>query len=559
MTTYSTTNRAQIFWGHLLTSATLVFLISGIGLVEAVIPSVELSLFTSNNDDAEPTVLLVSQAFFGPEPPVHGSRENDNASPKSLVSPPENNLFLCQNPSEIEVDETVLEFTKDTWIAVPRGGCTYEHKTWVAQSIYEAHGVIIYNTLGSRYSFNETEGNILWPVEYHDYDCDNARAEIPSNELHFFSSPDEAKSSGKATNGPYDFQTNDPLLTGDTVDNLCKIHDANDLRNCPSKRCLVAHKDTADETASATDTTTVCCAWDILLNPYPDPDLDRNVTINIPTLFATMEQWGVISSALDTSPSLSILAYKRWSPTFNFSFVLIVLLGGFVAAFAAFRSADDYHLAISKLWQPKSALSGPNTGNRNPVSGSQQQDRLVPPSLAEESLELEPIHALLFLIMSSISLFILFFFKVGSFIYANHVMSYRSGDDPLNTNGRLRVHSIPQFNTMAFNSRYTTLPRSCTHLVAPMRSFKSSCILSCQDCSARSYVELPARECLSLENVSFITRKILEISQIGISRPQLLVTPSAQYGCTCHSAFHKPVINMPSFGSHRIFWDSVFV
>ena len=404
------TSRAPCFLGHLLTAATVVFLVSGIRLVEAVIPSVELSFFTSGNDNAEPTSLLVSQAYYGTEPPLQGSGGDD--SPKSLVSPPENDLFLCQKPDEIDIDENVLEFTEDTWIAVPRGGCTYEHKTWVAQSVYKAHGVIIYNTLGSRYSFNKTDNTIMWPLEHHDYDCDNARAEIPSNELNFYSDPDEAKSSGKAAvNGPYDFETNDALLSGDTVDNLCKIHDANGLRNCPSKRCLVAHQDATN--ATATDTTTVCCAWDILLNPYPDTDLDQNVTINIPTLFATMEQWDVLSSALDTSSSVTILAYKRWRPTFNFSFVLIVLLGGFVAAFAAFHSADDYHVAISKLWRPKPEGSGGNA-NRN-TNPNQQQDRLVPrsnTSLAEESLELEPIHALLFLVMSSISLFILFFFKV---------------------------------------------------------------------------------------------------------------------------------------------------
>jgi len=446
----SKTSRGHSFWGHLLASVTLVFLVSGIGLVEAVIPSVELSLFTSNNDNTDPTSLLLSQAYYGPEPPLQGTGVDDNDTPKSLVSPPENNLFLCQNPNEIDIDETLLEFTKDTWMAIPRGGCTYEHKTWVAQSVYQAHGVIIYNTLGSRYSFNETDKQILWPTEYHDYDCDNARAEIPSNELHFFSNPDEAKSSGKAADGPYDFETNDPLLTGDTVDNLCKIHDTNDLRNCPSKRCLVAHQDTVNETS--TDTITVCCAWDILLNPYPDTDLDQNVTITIPTLFASMEQWGVLSSAMDTSSSVSILAYKRWRPTFNFSFVLIVLLGGFVAAFAAFRSADDYHVAISKLWQPKPGVS--NTGNRNPASGNQQQERLVPrnnTSLAEESLELEPIHALLFLVMSSISLFILFFFK----IYNVAKVMYAFGC----SNAFIQILLYPLLSRL-FRSKFCRAPRS---------------------------------------------------------------------------------------------------
>jgi hypothetical protein len=412
---------------HLLIAATVIFASSSIRLAEAVIPSVELNLQTNNNDDASPTSLLVSQAFYGPEPPkqTHSGEENQ----KALIPPPRNNLYLCENPGNYEIDQDVLESTKDAWMIVPRGGCTYEHKTWIAQSIFKAYGIIVYNTLDSRYSFNETNhddhgGNnnseqILWPVEYHDYDCDNARAEIPSNELHFFSNPDEAKSAGGIGSGPYDFDTNTKLLSGDTVDNLCKMHDENVLRNCPSKRCLVAHEDKTAATPSSSDTTTVCCAWDILLNPYPDADLEKNVTIKIPTLFASMEQWGVISEMMETYPSVTASAYSRWRPTFNFSAALIVMLGVMVAAFAAFRSADDYHIGISKLWKSnKKEPARIDANNRNPSSGGQQQESLVPrnnTSLAEESLELEPIHALLFLVMSSISLFVLFFFKVRSF------------------------------------------------------------------------------------------------------------------------------------------------
>ena len=411
------TNQKPCSMFHFLATATAIFFVSGTGSVGAVIPSVELTLQTGNNGDVPSLTLLVSQAYYGTEPQVQGSGGDNRL--KALVSSPEKNLFLCQSPEDTEIDQDLLESTKGNWMTVPRGGCTYEHKTWIAQSIYEAHGIIVYNTLGSRYSFNETDNVIVWPLEYHDYDCNNAKAEIASNELHFFSNPDDARSTGKPSIGPYDFESNDPLLTGDTVDNLCKIHDANALRNCPSKRCLVAHQDTTNAASSTTDTTTVCCAWDILLNPYPDKDLDQNVTIQIPTLFASMEQWGVLLSAMETDSSLKISAYKRWRPTFNYSSVLIVLLGGFVAAFAAFRSADDYHVAISKLWQSKNKKSdGSNSINRNSSSGNQQQDRLVPrnnSSLAEESLELEPIHALMFLVMSSISLFVLFFLKVRSF------------------------------------------------------------------------------------------------------------------------------------------------
>jgi signal peptide peptidase-like protein 2B len=375
----------------------------------------------------------VSQALFGPEPPQQYDNEDTR---KVLVSPPTNNAFLCQNLDEIKVDrDGTTKSTKGAWMVVPRGGCTYEHKTWIAQSIYEAYGVIVYNTLDSRYSFNTTttnhdednkdgenttknndlnnKNNIVWPKQYHDYDCDNARAEISSNKLRYFSTADEAKSAGGSGTSPYDFETNDRLLTGDTADNLCKIHDPNGLENCPSKRCLVAHRD--DKTASTVstkDTTTVCCAWDILLNPYPDSDIDENVNIQIPTLFATMEQWGILSEAMEMSPSITISAYSRYRPRYNSSAFLIVAFGVAVASYAAFRSADDYHVGISRLRQSKKKDS---TSINSSDPDNQEQDSLVPRNnalLAEESLELEPIHALVFLVMSSLSLLVLFYFKI---------------------------------------------------------------------------------------------------------------------------------------------------
>ena len=396
-----------------------IFSVVDFRLTEAVIPSAELFFHAKSNDNDWQTPLMLSQAMYGPDPPNKGGTGGDDQ--KSLVSSPASNIFLCQNSDRLEIDREVLESTKDTWMVVPRGGCTYEQKTWIAQSIYEAHGIIVYNTLGSRYSFNETDSAIAWPLEHHDYDCDNAQAEISSNELHFFSGIDEANAALGVGAGPYDFKTNDQLLTGDTVDNLCKIHDANDLRNCPSKRCLVAHDHNYSVTKPTSDTVKVCCAWDILLNPYLDTNLDQNVTIEIPTLFASMEQWDVISGVMETSSSVTVAVYSRWRPKFNLSAALIVILGVMVASLAALLSANDYHIGISKLRQSKkNELTGTNAVQRNPSSGNEQPGILVPQNhalMGEESLELEPIHALLFLVMSSISLFVLFFFKVRSLGY----------------------------------------------------------------------------------------------------------------------------------------------
>ena len=394
-------------------------------MVDAVLPTAELLLMTNSkkNMDVSAT-LLVSQAFYGPIAPTQKDSTSDvEDDRRRLTTPLAENSLLCFDAATADegVNQQVVDSTKGTWMVVPRGGCTYEHKTWVAQSLYKAAGVIVYNTLASRYTFNETDNTtIIFPVEYHDYDCNNAKAEIPSNELKFFSSKLEAEEKTNLQTSPYNVKINDPLLAGDTVDNLCKIHDENALRNCPSKRCVVAANKTSND-----DTTTVCCAWDLLLNPYPDDTIDKNVTI--PTIFATMEQGDIILKAMAKAQgdgSVTVSIHSRWRPGYNLSAVLIVLFGVFVAGFAAFRSANDYQVGISKLW--KGMKKDPTRNiNSNPASAvgdgngedtQQQQESLVTRSnsLADESLELEPMHAVVFLVMSSFSLFILFFFKVRS-------------------------------------------------------------------------------------------------------------------------------------------------
>eukprot|EP00535_Pseudo-nitzschia_heimii_P006816 CAMPEP_0197185936 /NCGR_PEP_ID=MMETSP1423-20130617/12920_1 /TAXON_ID=476441 /ORGANISM="Pseudo-nitzschia heimii, Strain UNC1101" /LENGTH=792 /DNA_ID=CAMNT_0042637117 /DNA_START=104 /DNA_END=2482 /DNA_ORIENTATION=+ len=430
-------------------------------VTEAVIPSVELFFHAKSYSDGWQKPLLLSQAVYGPDPPIKSGGQGDDQ--KALVSSPANNFFLCQNSDGLEIDSDVSESTKDAWMVVPRGGCTYEQKTWIAQSIYGADGIIVYNNLGSRYSFNETDSAIVWPLEHHDYDCDNAQAEIPSNELNFFSNIDEANAANGVGAGPYDFKTNDQVLTSDTVDNLCKIHDANNLLNCPSKRCLVAHDRKSSVTQVTSDTLSVCCAWDILLNPYIDENLDQNVTIEIPTLFASMEQWDVISEVMETFPSVTVAVYSRWRPKFDLSPVLIVILGVLVAALAAYLSANDYHIGISKLWQSKkNDLTGYNAVQRNASSGNEQQGMLVPKnnaSVGEETLELEPIHALLFLVMSSISLFVLFFFKiynVAKVMYAfgcSNAFIQIMVDPTLSKVLRLLHSKFPRLRTSCFAER----------------------------------------------------------------------------------------------------------
>lgn len=340
--------------------------------------------------------------------------------------------------------------------------------------------------------------DIFWPVAKRDYDCDKGKAEIASNLLNFDNPL------------PYNSVQNDPLLTGSSQDNLCKLHDANDLHNCASQRCLVAHD---EYNATTSDTITVCCAWDMPLEPIPDRDLHYNITITIPTLFLTMQQGAQLQeTALQYSLSQAVI-YSRWKPAYNPSSLLIWMLGVFVAALAAYGSASDYQGHIQK-WLYKLRQRRRQQLQHEMGGTSSQQQQAPPPrtssSLQDETLELEPIHALFFVIMASTSLLVLFFFKVcvRNCMFATLIQQTSC------SNRVLLPHCFYVLWLCSLNIflsvRFTTLSRSCTPLAAPMPSFKSLRILCCHASS-----DLPTFVACAAANASCTDRKTLGIYLIG--------------------------------------------
>lgn len=423
-----------------------------------------------------PLTLLATQALYGPLSPMRGFRQrhqddeyeddgptsnknnNNNNNKARLVLAPKDNPLLCNDnitmtkhttttttttttntPSSSSSSySSILQKTKGSILVVPRGECTYEYKTYIAQSYYEAAGLIIYNTLASRYTLNKTKSStptpttpytvddIIWPLQYHDYDCSYGHAVLPTTSSSTTLNFDHPL--------PYNSIQNDPLLSGDTNDNLCRMYDTNNLRDCPSKRCLVAKDDDntykngemTTMTTTTTAATTVCCAWDLHLLLWPDKDIESNVTITIPTVFITMAQGDQLLALMmeeqNSNNVVEAIIYTRWRPYYNVSSILIWVLGVSVAALAAFNSASDYHIGIHKLLVRNNnrRLRQQQRLRREQQSHQQQQQQSTSnsglvqrtSSLQEEPLALEPIHAVGFVIMASSSLFILFFFKV---------------------------------------------------------------------------------------------------------------------------------------------------
>eukprot|EP00526_Cylindrotheca_closterium_P006810 CAMPEP_0113619368 /NCGR_PEP_ID=MMETSP0017_2-20120614/9832_1 /TAXON_ID=2856 /ORGANISM="Cylindrotheca closterium" /LENGTH=722 /DNA_ID=CAMNT_0000528937 /DNA_START=208 /DNA_END=2375 /DNA_ORIENTATION=- /assembly_acc=CAM_ASM_000147 len=340
--------------------------------------------------------FLASQANFGTGLSQEESPSSEYNSLKVITD-----SLLCMNAT---TTTTSQEF-QDSIVLVPRGECTYQHKAYIAQQM-GAKGIVIYNTLASRYSLNTTTTNneehtandILFPQPFYDYDCPLGSAEIPSSEIQF--NPDFT----------YDAQHNDPLLTGDNDRNLCKVHSPNKLANCPSKRCLLTNYTTSSTTAT---TTKACCAWDLHLWLYGD---DSNLEVQIPAVFVTMEQGFLLKELSLSHQELSATLKARWKPTYNPSSFLVWLLGVTVAAVAAWQSAGDYHVGICKLLAKRQSTQSNNDSSQEDESSSSNEPLARRNPMQEETVELEPIHAVGFIAMASTSLFILFYFKIYNFV-----------------------------------------------------------------------------------------------------------------------------------------------
>lgn len=423
-----------------------------------VLPTAEIHVFSdgrgasnSRSQKENDSKIWATEARYGPRPVMigrgRGSRnEETKAAATRLMVPPTDDPLLCDEPlpkpkssnksPEDERSLTGLSSSsssssayKDAIILVPRGECTYMRKTLAAQAL-GAKGVIIRNTLESHYTVNKTahQGerypsynfkDIQWPVDKHDYDCDFGQASIPSADLSFDPLP-------------YNARQNDPLLSGDIDKNLCKLYSDDNLRNCPSKRCLITHDDYDPTTSNSTnhrgDATMLqaCCAWDLYVEPVGDYDLWHNYTVLIPSVFVTMKEGDHLLSLLQSSgqdvgsTGVMVSVFARWESTYNISALLIWMLGVAVCGLAAYLSASEYHRGVTYYLKrmyhrgTSSVARSRSQSQRQQRPNNELQHRS---SMAqEERLALEPIHAVMFVIMASTSLLVLFYFKVRAVI-----------------------------------------------------------------------------------------------------------------------------------------------
>ena len=374
--------------------------------------------------------LLASQASFGAYP----NEKASNNEAHRLLTPPSDNALLCQNVTTSE-GETPWN-SPPAIILVPRGECTFELKAWNAQKLGAA-GILVYGTLGSRYTLNTTKymnqtdpeytvDDIVYPQQFNDYDCNKGKAQIPSSVI-------------QLEPLPYNSENNDPILSGDSDTNLCKVHSDDGLQQCDSKACLLTGN-------KKTNTMEACCAWDLHVWLYNDPTFDSEL-VTIPAAYLTMRQGQRLLKDLKNDQQVYATLYSRYRPDYNSSSILIWMLGVFVAALAAYLSASDYHRmirrAIRKQEQRANRREIEQGSNQNEASRARSSSprtkqisktenrstamvQETPPAQEDgrhnqqpvqfdDSLELTSWHALGFVIMASSGLLILFFFKVSFF------------------------------------------------------------------------------------------------------------------------------------------------
>eukprot|EP00591_Stephanopyxis_turris_P012612 CAMPEP_0195509108 /NCGR_PEP_ID=MMETSP0794_2-20130614/2133_1 /TAXON_ID=515487 /ORGANISM="Stephanopyxis turris, Strain CCMP 815" /LENGTH=685 /DNA_ID=CAMNT_0040636243 /DNA_START=250 /DNA_END=2307 /DNA_ORIENTATION=- len=334
---------------------------------------------------------------------------------------PSDDALLCGTSYSSESNKI---YSEKTVVLIPRGVCSFEQKVINAQFL-GAEGVIIYGTLGSRYTWNETSSSQDFPVDKHDYDCDYGETEIDSTALSL---------------NPYDSSTNDDLL-GDGSNDLCVVGNNDFNSKCASRRCLLTGKENKDSNGMMQ----ACCAWDLHIWLWNDPSVQEsypNDRVNIPAIYITMEEFSTIKTAM-SSGGATLTMYARYRSSYNVSAIVVWAVGVFVCWLASYLSASEYRNYNKDRGVSDAAplytelINNPGASNNN-QDGELSVETSSPPvteqleatssdaasptpyhrqeSYNDETLELRWQDAIIFLVFSSASLFILFFFKLYSVV-----------------------------------------------------------------------------------------------------------------------------------------------
>jgi signal peptide peptidase-like protein 2B len=321
---------------------------------QAALPNAELWIPTAQSDGAPlfSSPLLVTYGLFG-------AAGSSVAGP--LITPPNGDELLCneanglvdyqpnnvsssrsnsqnknttaRHPGTVRPNFTIPLYLHQEILLVPRGNCSFEDKALSAQRL-GASGILIYNTLQSRYGWNDTTQRVIYPETQDDYECANGRdSNISALSL-------------QLDPPSYNATFHNPLLTLSSPTNLCQL--APSSSSCASQRCLVTGPAT-DGDNNDTGVFTTCCAWDISETMGADDTSSTNESVHIVATFLTMRQGDTLLSNLSLINGTMITIQPRPFPKWNASLFFLLLLGTFAVSLAAWNSAHEYRYTMLQL------------------------------------------------------------------------------------------------------------------------------------------------------------------------------------------------------------------
>jgi len=394
-------------------------------------PSDSQGLSSVDNGKDELT-FLATQASFGSYPPQHKkalTMDQYQFTYTPVLAPNADSLLCNTDEDMANVDANDIPNYSDSSVVmlVPRGVCSFEQKALNAQLRYNVKAVIVYGALSSRYGYNETTQEVIYPLDKYDYDCSYGEGTIDYSELTF---------------DPTYESSNDALVNG-------KCETGKGKQECASHKCLISSP--PEESGSSQ----LCCAWDLPIWLYQDSSIPGNTTdttVVIPAMYITMDQFDQVYNIMTNDKDVMLSMYARDRPAYDLSGALVWMLGVFTAFLASYLSASEIRNQTKQIQNgalisrhseqnadhqhssPKESLAtsrGIRSRSRSPrprhsplsnPTHTTIEEALEPnysESLGqndEESVEITLSHAVFFLVWSSFSLLILFYFKIYNLV-----------------------------------------------------------------------------------------------------------------------------------------------
>lgn len=292
-----------------------------------------------------------------------------------------------------------LQHNSQFYLLVARGNCSFVDKAIAAETA-GAKGIVIYNSIEGIYQGNNFASSS-------DYECNNGQSYIPTNELVY------------------------PVYSDEMISKIPTECSQNS--KCSSGYCVLTN--TTNENG-----TLACCAWDLYMTMGSSSD--ETVQPSIPAVFARMQDADTLSSLPELDAlTLDVSIFQRSTPIIDFSSVLIWMIAVCTVAIGSSRAAEDDKIttlltkdgygsrrsSISEINQrippPQIPLSTasivePRSGFISSRSNSMDSRDFesVKGEHNPNSLDITPLHAVAFVIVSSGFLLLLYFVDLYFFV-----------------------------------------------------------------------------------------------------------------------------------------------